>query len=187
MRGEGNRRGTVAAVPRCARGQAIGGAFLDMLPTFCLLYRLSTQLSTRVRRARSLPVFACPTPSIWYFLISMKTPLPARVRGLLASAVLSLALTAPLVAAPEGNDPVTVTDNGHSWTLDNGIVKATINKHNGTMVSLCLSRHQHHGRRRILGRNALGAPKSPTPSPSIPDQQGAHEPRSPSKASPTAP
>ena len=31
---------------------------------------------------------------------------------------------------------MTVTDNGRSWTLDNGIVKATINKGNGNMTSL---------------------------------------------------
>jgi rhamnogalacturonan endolyase len=34
------------------------------------------------------------------------------------------------------NAPVTVTDNGGAWTLDNGIVKATINKRNGRMTSL---------------------------------------------------
>ena len=32
--------------------------------------------------------------------------------------------------------PVTVTDNGKSWTLDNGIVKATITKDSGSMPSL---------------------------------------------------
>ena len=31
---------------------------------------------------------------------------------------------------------VTVTDNGNSWTLDNGIVKATVNKDSGSMPSL---------------------------------------------------
>jgi len=31
---------------------------------------------------------------------------------------------------------VTVTDNGRSWTLDNGIVKATVNKDSGSMPSL---------------------------------------------------
>jgi rhamnogalacturonan endolyase len=31
---------------------------------------------------------------------------------------------------------VTVTDNGRSWTLDNGIVKATIRKDSGSMASL---------------------------------------------------
>jgi rhamnogalacturonan endolyase len=32
--------------------------------------------------------------------------------------------------------PVVVTDNGRTWTMDNGIVRATINKSNGTMSSL---------------------------------------------------
>ena len=32
--------------------------------------------------------------------------------------------------------PVTVTDNGKTWTLDNGIVKATITKDSGSMPSL---------------------------------------------------
>ena len=31
---------------------------------------------------------------------------------------------------------VTVTDNGSSWTLDNGIVKATVTKNSGSMPSL---------------------------------------------------
>jgi len=39
-------------------------------------------------------------------------------------------------ALAEVHAPVTVTDNGRTWTLDNGIVKATINKSNGYMVSL---------------------------------------------------
>ena len=43
---------------------------------------------------------------------------------------------APAVARPEVNAPVTVTDNGRAWTLDNGIVKATISKTSGNMSSL---------------------------------------------------
>ena len=39
----------------------------------------------------------------------------------------------PKVAKVTVNDPVTLTDNGDSWTLDNGIVKATILKSNGNM------------------------------------------------------
>ncbi len=34
------------------------------------------------------------------------------------------------------NSPVTLTDNGDSWTLDNGIVKATILKSNGNMTTV---------------------------------------------------
>src|ERR1035437_4035629 len=66
-------------------------------------------------------------------------------RGLLASALVALALAvpvsrvaaaAPLVAKLAVNAPVTVTDNGRTWTLDNGIVKAVIDKRNGDMNSL---------------------------------------------------
>ena len=43
----------------------------------------------------------------------------------------------PLVMAkPEANAPVTVTDEGGSWTLDNGIVRATINQRSSHMTSL---------------------------------------------------
>ncbi len=46
------------------------------------------------------------------------------------------AATAPKVVKVTTNDPVTLTDNGDSWTLDNGIVKATILKSNGNMSSI---------------------------------------------------
>ena len=42
----------------------------------------------------------------------------------------------PKVAKPAADTPVTLTDNGTTWTLDNGIIKATINKSNGNMPSL---------------------------------------------------
>jgi rhamnogalacturonan endolyase len=63
----------------------------------------------------------------------------------ITSAFLALVATAPalraadvgpIVAKPDGNVPVTVTDNGTTWTLDNGIVKATVNKSNSIMPSL---------------------------------------------------
>jgi len=47
----------------------------------------------------------------------------------LAALILPAAVTAQ---AP----PVTVTDNGRSWTLDNGIVRATVTKDTGSMPSL---------------------------------------------------
>jgi rhamnogalacturonan endolyase len=50
--------------------------------------------------------------------------------------ILHGATAAPAVAQPDASAPVTVTDNGGTWTLDNGIVKATINKRNGLMPSL---------------------------------------------------
>ncbi|HEY4380045.1 MAG TPA: polysaccharide lyase family protein [Acidobacteriaceae bacterium] len=39
-------------------------------------------------------------------------------------------------AAPAAAAPVTVVDNGDTWTLDNGIVKATVHKGTGAMPSL---------------------------------------------------
>jgi nitrous oxidase accessory protein NosD len=74
----------------------------------------------------------------------MKTR-PFAPRGLLAAAFLSVAQAAtslraadgpPVVAKPAVNAAVTVTDNGRAWTLDNGIVKAVIDKRNGDMNSL---------------------------------------------------
>ncbi len=44
--------------------------------------------------------------------------------------------SAPSIAKSVVRTPVSITDNGNSWTLDNGIVKATINKRSGTMPSL---------------------------------------------------
>src|ERR1022692_2740544 len=39
----------------------------------------------------------------------------------------------PTVAKVTVNDPVTLTDNGDTWTLDNGIIKATILKKIGSL------------------------------------------------------
>ena len=73
----------------------------------------------------------------------------AGARGLFVSTTLALAVllsfgaaalqaadALPKVAKPKVNIPVTVTDDGGAWTLDNGIVKATINKNNSNMPSL---------------------------------------------------
>jgi rhamnogalacturonan endolyase len=77
---------------------------------------------------------------------------PVRTFSLLASALLALTLQSP--AAPPAHTPkpaavttaVTVTDNGRSWTLDNGIVKATVNKGSGSLASLI-----YHGVETIGG------------------------------------
>ncbi len=42
----------------------------------------------------------------------------------------------PKVEKPAVNAPVTLMDNGDSWTLDNGIVKATVSKRDGNLSSL---------------------------------------------------
>ncbi|MDR3744974.1 MAG: polysaccharide lyase family protein [Acidobacteriaceae bacterium] len=62
--------------------------------------------------------------AIGFFLLIMPT-----------SAVLTAQLPSA-VASQNTKSAVTVTDNGRSWTLDNGIVKATIRKDSGSMASL---------------------------------------------------
>ena len=42
----------------------------------------------------------------------------------------------PKVAKVTVSDPVTLTDNGDTWTMDNGIVKATIVKKNGSLLQV---------------------------------------------------
>ncbi|MGD1086795.1 MAG: polysaccharide lyase family protein, partial [Verrucomicrobiota bacterium] len=75
----------------------------------------------------------------------MKMPFSAAPRGLLVSAFLSLALAVPALRAAEGlpavakpsvNTPVTVTDSGANFVLDNGIIKATVLKSSGKLASL---------------------------------------------------
>jgi rhamnogalacturonan endolyase len=55
-----------------------------------------------------------------------------RIAGVCFAAV----LVASTLRAAEISAPVTVTNNGRTWTLDNGIVKVVINQHNGDMDSL---------------------------------------------------
>ena len=48
-----------------------------------------------------------------------------------SGAVAQTAAALPKVAKVTANQPVILTDNGDSWTLDNGIIKATIPKRDG--------------------------------------------------------
>ena len=75
----------------------------------------------------------------------MRRSLSVGPRGLLPFAFLALALAAavlraadalPAVAKPNVNAPVTLTDGGSTWTMDNGIVKAAINKGNCHMTAV---------------------------------------------------
>ena len=75
----------------------------------------------------------------------MKIPLLFVARGFLVSTFVALCLAVPglraadgppVVAKPKATAPVTVTDNGRTWTLDNGLVKAVVNKRNGSLESL---------------------------------------------------
>jgi rhamnogalacturonan endolyase len=75
----------------------------------------------------------------------MRTHLVPSRRRHIAAALLTIALALPLpqalaqtarVARSTTDAPVTITDNGEAWVLNDGIVKATILKHSGKMVSL---------------------------------------------------
>ena len=75
----------------------------------------------------------------------MKTVRFVGPRGLLVSAFVALALAVPVaraadnlppVAKPNVNTPVTITDGGANWVMDNGIIKATIVKKNGSLLQV---------------------------------------------------
>jgi len=109
----------------------------------------------------------------------MKTHLFVVSRGLLASAFVFMALAAPtlraaaaapVVAKPAVNAPVTLTDNGATWTLDNGIVKATINKKNGGLLSAIFHGIETSRPSISNGSDTLHSPPTPAGSP-IPSWQ----------------
>ncbi len=75
----------------------------------------------------------------------MKVLISLRLRCFIAFIFISMALLVtvpgatnaqPKVVKPKVSTPVTVTDEGGNWILDNGIVRATINKANGRMSAL---------------------------------------------------
>src|SRR5262245_32452786 len=76
--------------------------------------------------------------------LTMKAPASLGPRaGVLAGFIFLLlgvppraASAATVVAKDAVNTPVTVTDNGRTWTLDNGIVQVTVSKTSGNFRSL---------------------------------------------------
>jgi hypothetical protein len=66
----------------------------------------------------------------------MNTPRFIHVHALRGPVLLAAGLLAGPAAHAEEDAAVTVADNGRSWKLDNGIVKAMINKNNGNLTSL---------------------------------------------------
>jgi rhamnogalacturonan endolyase len=76
--------------------------------------------------------------------------------GTLVAPLLRADDAAPVVAQPSSNAPVTVTDDGNSWTLSNGIVKITVAKNSGRLSSLI-----YQGR-ETLSRNSEGWEQYPT-------------------------
>ena len=88
----------------------------------------------------------------------MKTPRSIGLRGLSAAGLL-LALLSPVLRAsdalpavtkPTVNVPVAVTDSGTTWTLDNGLIKAVVQKGSGKLTSLV-----YHGQ-ETLNRSSEG-------------------------------
>jgi rhamnogalacturonan endolyase len=60
----------------------------------------------------------------------------ALAAALSSAASAQTASAAPKVAKVTVNQPVTLTDNGDTWTMDNGIVKMSLLKRNGNLTSL---------------------------------------------------
>src|SRR6185437_2209210 len=85
---------------------------------------------------------------------------------IVALALFGLTLATPRImsaqTAPSNSQSsapaVTLTDNGSSWTLDNGIVQVTIEKNNGLMTSL-IYRGYDTGSRGIWEHTPEGAPQ----------------------------
>ena len=109
----------------------------------------------------------------------MKRPLPADPRVLLVSAFIALALAMPVlraadalpvVAKPAVNAPVALTDNGATWTMDNGIVKATVIKKNGSLLSVIYRGIETLRLSISAGADNLHSPPTPAGSP-IPSWQ----------------
>ena len=68
----------------------------------------------------------------------------------------------PKIAKVTVNDPVTLTDNGDTWTMDNGIVKATIVKKNGSLLQVVY--HGIETLRPSISRGSDNLHSPPTPS-----------------------
>ena len=78
--------------------------------------------------------------------------------SLAAFVLAALAVSAAAQAAPAAaNAPVTVVDNGTSWTLDNGIVKVTVGKNSGFLSSLTYGGFDT-GSRGVWEHTPSGAP-----------------------------
>jgi len=94
----------------------------------------------------------------------MKIHLSAGRRSLFAFAFIALtwavsvprAAAAPVVAKPDVNVPVTVADDGATWTMDNGIIKAVVLKRSGKLTSLVYNGIE------TLGRNSEGWEQYPS-------------------------
>src|SRR5215831_14044290 len=77
-----------------------------------------------------------PPNEVFFMDMQMKYRLAILILSVSVMTPLSRAADGVTVAKSEVNSPVTITDNGPSWTLDNGIVKVTVNKTSGNFRSL---------------------------------------------------
>lgn len=96
----------------------------------------------------------------------MKTLLSAICAWALSLLLLGPCHAVPVVAKPNGDAPVTITDNGDTWMLDNGILRATIDK-GGGMPSLVYHGTEIINDRKRPGRWAQGPSGQVTASVSI--------------------
>ena len=98
----------------------------------------------------------------WYMESAMKRLGCARPGWLGVVCLLALVAPASMLLAAQAsqtaNAPVTVVDNGRSWTMDNGIVKVTVNKDNGSLTSL-VYRGFDTGSHGIWEHTPQGAPQ----------------------------
>ena len=72
----------------------------------------------------------------------IRTLLSAVLASALSLFLLEGASAAPVVAKPNRDVPVKITDNGATWTLDNGIVERQLTRGRHSFAGL--SRHRNH-------------------------------------------
>jgi rhamnogalacturonan endolyase len=87
---------------------------------------------------------------------------PTQVKAATATPAKATGPMLPKVAKVTVNDPVTLTDNGDTWTLDNGILKATIVKKNGSLLQVVY--HGIETLRPSISRGSDNLHSPPTPS-----------------------
>ena len=104
----------------------------------------------------------------------MKTVCSAIFVSALSLFMLETCDAAPIVAKPNANAPVKITDNGATWTLDNGIVKAIIDK-GGVIPSLVYHGNEIINDTKRPGRWAQGPAGQITPSVTIDPAQNGGE------------
>ena len=96
----------------------------------------------------------------------IRTLLSAVLASALSLFLLEGASAAPVVGKPNADAPVKITDNGDTWTMDNGIVRAVVDKRGG-IPSLVYHGTEIIGDPKRPGRWAQGPTGRITPSVTI--------------------